>query len=124
MVTASISEKLKAVCGCGAHHSTPAWMWLLVGVAVVVAAFAAYFVRRLVRAHGFGTRGHRRASQRANIAVIVIVGVLCAAIGWKLVLVAALGVAAVLGRAATLGAREHEERPTTRAGGWGGVGER
>jgi hypothetical protein len=108
-----VNEKLKSLCGCGAHHSTPVWMWLLVGAAVVAAIVAAHFIRPLVRAHGFGTRGHRSGSQRATIAAVVIVGVACAAIGFRLVLLAAIGVAAVLGRAATLGAREHEDRNRT-----------
>ncbi len=114
IASSSIGDTLKAVCGCGAHHSTPVWMWLLVGAAVVAAALAAHFVRLLVRANGFGRRGRRTASQRATIVLIVVVGVLCAAIGWRLVLVAALLVAAVLGRAATLGAQEHEARSPTR----------
>src|SRR4051812_15093833 len=104
MVIATVSDGVKALCGCGPHHSTAWWMWLFVGAAVVVAALAAHFIRPLVRARGFGRPGSRSAGERATIALVVIVGVVCAAVGWRLVLVAALGVAAVLGRAATLGA--------------------
>jgi hypothetical protein len=113
VMVASVSDTAKSLCGCGAHHSTPLWMWLFVAASVVAAALAAHFIRPLVRARGFGTRGHRSASQRANIALVVIVGVVCAAVGLRLMLVAALGVAAVLGRASTLGAREHEARSSS-----------
>src|SRR3954470_9555228 len=113
----TVNDKVKSLCGCGAHHSTPLWMWLFVAASVVAAVLAAHFIRPLVRARGFGRRGHRSAAQRATIALIVIVGVVCAAIGWRLVLVAALGVAAVLGRSVTLGAREHEARSASASQG-------
>ncbi len=102
-------DKLKAVCGCGVHHSTPAWMWLLVVGAAIAAMAVSPLLRRSVRRHGFGARGERSAAQRANIVVCGATFVVCAAIGWRLVLVAAVFVAAIIGRAVTLGAREHAE---------------